>query len=97
MTVERETGRRSESSASITQYVRDVRQIKLHALGYDIPDFTLLPAVIRTYSSWGEDTHQKYDFRSGVHAEVVQQIYGVGMSSMYPYVLGDDASYVFSY
>lgn len=48
----REDGERSVSCSSFPQYLRAVRQIQLHALGYVVPDFPLVTDVVPAYTSW---------------------------------------------
>lgn len=97
LTLEREAGRRSVSSASIPQYLSAVRQMHQTTLGYAIPSFPLVAALIRGYSRWEEANFPKTEVRCGIPATIIQRIWGLGMSTSSPATLRDAASCVFAY
>lgn len=97
LTMEREGGRRSVSSASIPQYLNAVRQMQLATMGYEVPPYPLVNVVIRGYTRWEEEKFPQQEVRCGVPASVVQQIWALGMSTESPPVVRDASMCVFAF
>ena len=74
LTLEHETGRRSVSSASIPQDLIAVRQMHHTTLGYAIPSFPWVAALIRGYSRWKEANFPKTEVRCGITAKIIQRM-----------------------
>lgn len=71
--------------------------MQLHELGYAVPEFPLVPAVIRAYRRWEEENHPLRKVRCGITATVMKKIWGLGMSTTSPSVLRDAACCLFAY
>lgn len=93
----RQEKRRSISSRSVPQYLSAVRQMQLVLTGVPVPAFPLLPHVLRVLERWEEDKFPPLDIRSGLSAEHVQRIWGMGMSASLLQTVRDCAVCVFAF
>lgn len=94
---EREAGRRAVGHSSLPQYLSAVRQMQRTVTGDSMPDFPLVSHLLRAYGRWEEEKYPRRAVRCGIPASVVQQIWGLGMSTDDPNVLRDAAVCVFAY
>lgn len=97
MANERRERRRKISSSSIPQYLSAVRQMKVMLTGLSVPEYPLLPHVLRGYEKWEAENFPTPSVRSGLSCSIMQRIWGLGMSSYVPQTVRDCAACVFAF
>lgn len=94
---QREAGRRRIGASSIPQYIAAVRQRQVIGMGVQVPEYPLLPLMIRAYSRWEEAAHLLPEVRCGLSASQMCTIWEYAMQSTERKTVRDAAILMFAY
>ena len=94
---ERGANRRRVGSTSSPQYISAVRQMQQVSMGVPVPNYALVPVLLRAYGKWEEANFPQAAVRNGISSQVMQQVWGMGMYTQSPSLLRDAAVCLFAY
>lgn len=93
----REVGSRQVSAASLPQYVSAIRQLQIAMTKVPVPDFPMVPHVMRGYARLEEANFPQDEVRCGISADIMMKVWALSMSSPTLSTIRDCAASVFSF
>ena len=94
---DREANRRTVGSTSLPQYISAVRQMQQVSMGVPLPNYALVPVLLRANGKWEEAKCPQAVVLTGIASQVRQQVWGMGMSTQSLSLLRDAAVCLFAY
>lgn len=94
---EREANRRRVGNTSLPQYIGAVQQMQQVTMGISVPNYALVPVLLRAYGKWEEANVSQAAVCNGISSQVMHQVLGIGMSTTSPSLLRDAAACMFAY